>query len=426
MLSLYLIIMLQSHLTQFTRKEAPRDEESLNAQLLLRAGFIDKLMAGVYSYLPLGLRVLQRITQVVREEMDGIGGQEVLMPVLHPKENWQTTGRWDGLDVLFKIISRDKREYALGPTHEEIIVPLAQKSQFSYKDMPFGLYQIQTKFRDEARAKSGLMRGREFLMKDLYSFHPDAACLQRYYDMVAEAYTRIFSRLGLHALKVEASGGTFSKFSHEFQVLTPNGEDEIIHCSSCSFANNREITELKEGDACPSCGALVRVSAGSEVGNIFQLNTKYSKPFNLTFKDAAGAEHDVLMGCYGIGISRLMGVIAEVSHDDKGLVWPASVAPFAMHLIALQNADAAVSEQVYARARGLYEDLCAQGVDVLFDDRTDVSAGEKFAESDLIGIPVRLVISAKTGDKVEIKRRGEAEASLVDFSQITQYVTSTR
>lgn len=408
--------MKQSLLPSFTRKEAPRDEEAYNAQLLIRAGFVEKVMAGVYSYLPLGLRVLKNIETIIREEMNAAGAYEILMPVLSPKENWKQTGRWDSLDVLFKVTARDSKEYALGPTHEELVVPLAQKTIFSYKDLPFGVYQIQTKFRDEARAKSGLLRGREFLMKDLYSFHATQEDLEKYYGMMKEVYMKVFQRLGLSALLVEASGGSFSKFSHEFQVPLETGEDVVVVCDGCGRAQNREINTAHDGDACDACGYAVRCISATEVGNIFELKTKYSEPFGLEFRDTDGTTRPVLMGCYGIGVSRLMGVIAEIFHDEKGLMWPSAVAPFSVHVIALQGSD-----DVVRRASELYTTLSHAGISVLFDDRADVSVGEKFAESDLLGIPVRCVISEKTGDKVEIKRRNESEMKLVDFSEVTTY-----
>jgi prolyl-tRNA synthetase len=402
--------MLQSSLFTKTLREAPKDEESLNAKLLIRAGYVDKLMAGVYTFLPLGLRVLRKIENIVREEMSNIGGEEVLMPTLQPKEPWITTGRWEGFDALFKAVSHyNEAQFALGPTHEEVIVPLAKKYVFSYRDLPFAAYQIQTKLRDEPRAKSGLLRGREFRMKDLYSFHADAADLDGYYEQAKEAYRAVFGRLGLEALIVEASGGTFSKLSHEFQVLIPAGEDTVYHCAHCGFAKNKEIIdeELKGlgiGDSgkCPACGGELQVSAGAEVGNIFKLNTKYSDPFELTYKDESGAALPVVMGCYGIGTSRIMGVIAEKYADDKGLVWPEAVAPFRVHLLALGGVSGSA----------IYDNLQAAGVEVLYDER-DVSAGEKFADADLLGIPFRAVVSSKTGDKIEVKRRGSGEAELL-------------
>ena len=413
--------MRQSQLPSFIRKDFPKDEEAYNAQILIRAGFVDKVMAGVYSYLPLGLRVLHRIEDVVRKRMNELGASEIVMPVLHPKENWQKTGRWSDLDVLFKVIARDKKEYALGPTHEEIVAPLGQKAIASYKDLPFALYQIQTKFRDEPRAKSGLLRGREFLMKDLYSFHATEHDLESYYARAIEAYRAIFADLGLDAVLVEASGGTFSKYSHEFQILIDAGEDTIIYCAQCRFAQNKEINDSQDGDPCLQCGAPLALRSGAEVGNIFQLKQKYSEPFGLSYRDAQGGQKTVMMGCYGIGISRLMGVCAELFHDDRGLSWPAAIAPFNAHLIVLPGADVAAGEQIRQRADALYNQLIAAGVDVLYDDRQEATAGEKFAEADLIGIHVRLVVSQKTGDRVEVKKRSDVSTMLVDFNEAVPY-----
>lgn len=353
--------MLQSQIPDFIRKEFPKDEEAYNAKILIRAGFIDKLMAGVYSYLPLGVRVLSKINSIIREEMNRIGGQEILMPALTPKENWQQTGRWATFDALFKVIARDKKEYALGATHEEVIVPLAQKVIFSYKDLPFGLYQIQTKFRDEPRAKSGMLRGKEFMMKDLYSFHTDQKDLDDYYQKAIKAYQTIFKRLGLDAWLVEASGGTFSKYSHEFQVFSPNGEDLVVYCQKCRFAQNSEINSAKKGDKCSQCGGLLDVSPAIEVGNIFKLGTKYSEPFSLKYRDNGGSEKTVVMGCYGIGTSRLMGALAEVFHDGSGLIWPKTAAPFEVHLIALPSSDEEEAKKVFKRAQEIHDQLESLG-----------------------------------------------------------------
>ncbi len=403
--------MKQSELFVKTLREAPKDEESANAKLLLRAGFVDKVMAGVYTFLPLGLRVMNKIETVIREEMNAIGGQEVLMPALQPKELWATTGRWESFEALYKVTSHFKdTQYALGPTHEEVVVPLAKKFIFSYKDLPFSVYQIQTKFRDEARPKSGLLRGREFKMKDLYSYHEGPEDLLKYYEIAKKAYSKLFKRLGLKSLVVEASGGTFSKYSHEFQVLSPSGEDVIYHCVKGDFAKNKEIiepkliAEIEQGKGvCPDCGGKLMSSTGIEVGNIFQLNTKYSDPFNLKYKDAEGNEKQVYMGCYGIGVSRLFGTIAEVFHDEKGLMWPEQVAPFKVHLIELNGAS----------AKKLYAELLKLGVEVLYDDR-DVSAGQKLNDADLIGLPYRAVVSPKTAKKIELKARNSNAVKLVD------------
>lgn len=406
--------MKQSQYFLKTSKAAPKDDVSVNARLLEQAGFVQKVMAGVYSYLPLGLRVLQKVENIIREEMNVIGASEVLMPALQPKENWEATGRWDGLDVLFKVESQHGYKAALGPTHEEIVTPMAQSVIGSYRDLPKAVYQIQTKFRDEARAKAGLMRGREFRMKDLYSFHATEEDLTSYYNKVAEAYKRIFERLGIPALYVEASGGTFSKYSHEFQVETPNGEDTVYVCNKCSLAVNKEI--YTDDKVCTNCNVRdYRETKASEVGNIFELKTKYSDSFNLKFTDEDGSQKTVLMGCYGIGPSRCMGVVVEQHFDDKGIIWPESVAPFKVHLLALSSKEEIVSKA----ADDLYQSLQAAGVEVLYDDR-DASAGEKFADSDLIGIPYRVVISPKTiaEDKVEFKPRSAQEAELVSISEL--------
>jgi len=403
--------MRQSNYFLKTSKTRPAEDVSVNAILLEQGGFVQKVMAGVYSYLPLGNRVLRKIENIVRREMDAIGGQEIFLPSLHPKANWEATGRWKDFDVLFKIKSQHGYEYALGPTHEEVITPMAQSVISSYKDLPTAVYQIQTKFRDEVRAKSGLLRGREFRMKDLYSFHSSSEDLEKYYTQVAmPAYKKVFQRLGLDALLTEASGGSFSKFSHEFQVEIENGEDTIYICEKCSLAKNKEVFE--DGAGCSNCGKTSwRETSASEVGNIFKLETKYSVPFNLQFTDAEGGRKNVIMGCYGIGTSRLMGVMVEKFHDNKGIIWPESVAPFKVHLIALKGAE--------EQAEKLYNQLLEQGVEVLYDDR-DTSAGTKFADSDLIGIPYRIVVSPKTLEKgsVELKKRAEKDFQLVKTDDI--------
>lgn len=409
--------MRLSKLFSKTSKQVPSEEISKNAQLLIRAGYVDKVAAGVYSFLPLGVRVIERISQIVREEMDAIGGQEILMPVLHPKENWVKTGRWKELDVLFKVKGQ-AGEFALGPTHEEIVVPLASRYISSYTDLPQYVYQIQTKFRDEPRSKSGLLRGREFLMKDLYSFHTSEADLDAYYDKARAAYKKVFERLGLEAIEAEASGGTFSKYSHEYQVICESGEDEIIYCPGGDYAQNKEIAVAQEGKQCDlGHGPLKKVKT-IEVGNIFKLKTKYSEPFDLKFTDSDGKQKLVVMGCYGIGISRLMGAIVEVFADDKGIVWPESVSPFRAHLVHIED------KESESWAKQTYDKLTKAGVDVLWDDRENVSAGEKFADSDLIGIPVRLVVSKKVGKgKVEWKKRGEDKMETLTLDEVIKKLT---
>ena len=410
--------MLQSKLFGKTLKESPKDEVSVNAIFLTRSGFIDKLTAGVYTYLPLGLLVLNKIKQIVREEMNRIDGQEILMPALHPKEIWMQTGRWTepGVEVMFQFKGRSSKEYGLGWTHEEIITPLVKKFINSYKDLPIYLYQIQDKFRNEPRAKSGLLRGIEFSMKDLYSFHTDEKDLEDYYQKAMVAYQKVFKRCGLESLVTEASGGSFSKYSHEFQVLTQYGEDTIFYCDKCGYAQNKEIAEIKAGDKCPKCKTgLIKEDKSIEVGNIFQLKTKYSEPFKLDYVDEAGKHKPVIMGCYGIGPSRVMGSVVEVYHDDKGIIWPESIAPFLVHLLQIGE-DKAIAQ----KAEGVYNKLLALGIEVLFDDRVGLTAGQKFAGADLLGIPYRLVVSAKTGDKIEVKKRSEQKAEIMTLDELVK------
>lgn len=411
--------MRQSQLFTKTRKTAPKDEVAKNAQLLIRAGYIHKEMAGVYSYLPLGIRTLRKIENIVREEMNAIGGQEIQMATLHPSENWKKTGGWDAVDVLFKIQSRTEKEYALGQSEEEIVTPIAQEYAASYRDIPVAIYQIGQKYRDELRAKSGIMRGREFGMKDMYSFHETQEDFDRFYEKAKGAYLKVYERCGLVAKVTEASGGAFSeKLSYEFMVLTDAGEDDIVYCAVCTHCANIEVSKAKEGDACPKCGksALAKATA-AEVGNVFDLGQKYPKAFGYTFKDKDGKDTTPIMGCYGIGTTRLMGTIVEVLSDEKGIVWPASVAPFDVHLISLTGGNA----DIIAEADKLYELLREHGIDVLYDDR-DMRAGEKFADSDLIGIPTRLIVSEKTISQggVEVIARASGTTAFVSDSSIIE------
>lgn len=380
-------------------------------------------MAGVYTYLPLGLRVLKKIEQIVREEMDNIGGQEVLMPILHPKNIWETTGQWKKLDVLFELESRTGKEYALGQSEEEVVTPLVMKRIITYKDLPQNAYQINWKFRDELRSKSGILRGREFLMKDMYSFHENQEDFDRFYTIVKNAYLKIYTRMGLTAKVTEASGGSFSeKISYEFMVLTDAGEDDILYCSECEFCVNVEIAKVKLSDLCPKCGKSNLMSArASEAGNVFDLGQKYGKDFNLTFTDSNGKKAYPVMGCYGIGISRAMGIIVEKYHDERGILWPESVAPFAAHLVVLQNQEAGIRKQ----AEELYKKLIEAGVEVLYDER-DMSAGNKFVDADLIGIPVRLVVSPKTEGKIEWKKRNETETELLDMESVINGLVASK
>ncbi|MCL5006722.1 MAG: His/Gly/Thr/Pro-type tRNA ligase C-terminal domain-containing protein [Patescibacteria group bacterium] len=402
--------MRQSELFVKTQREDPKEEESVNAKLLIRAGYVDKVMAGVYTLLPLGQRVIKKIEGIIREEMERIGGVEIFMPTLQPAANWEKTGRYEVYDTLFKFKSFfSKSDYVLGPTHEEIVTPLMGKFVFSYKDLPLAVFQIQNKFRDELRSKSGLLRGREFLMKDLYSFHSSEEDLEKFYKRVSSSYGKIFRRVGIGRLTyfTYASGGTFSKYSHEFQTLTSAGEDVIYICNKCRVAVNREIIEDLHG-ACPECGNKdLREEKAIEVANIFPLKTRFSSAFGLKFAGADGRENLVQMGCYGIGLSRLLGTVVEVAHDDKGIIWPEQIAPFKFHLIELKK----------GKGRDLYRRLTKAGAEVLYDDR-EATAGEKFADADLIGIPWRLVVSEKTKNKIEIKKRGESKSKLVNYGDL--------
>jgi prolyl-tRNA synthetase len=401
-----------------TQKQDPKDEISINARLLIRGGYIDKLMAGVYTLLPLGLKVYKKIEQIIREEMDAIGGQELSMPAMHPRENWEITGRWDAMDDLYKLPIGDNKEAALGATHEEIVSPLAKKMINSYKDLPKYVYQFQNKFRREKRAKSGILRGREFTMKDLYSFHATQESLDEFYDQAAAAYVKIFSRCGIgdKTYFTYAGGGTFSKYSHEFQTLTSAGEDFIYICDKCRVAINQEIIADLD-HKCPVCGnSGLREEKAVEVGNIFKLGTKYSAPFDLAYTDKEGNKRPVIMGCFGIGLQRLLGTIIEISHDDRGIIWPPAVSPYKVHIVAINLDKEAVSDS----AEKLYADLRAAGIEAMYDDRPEISAGEKFSDADLIGCPFRVVVSEKTAgsNAFELKRRIGGDSKMVSGAEL--------
>ncbi len=412
--------MLQSKLFYKSQKNKTGNADSVSHDLLVRSGYVDQLMSGVYSFLPLGYRVLKNIENIIRENMEAVGGQELLLPVLQPKENWQKTNRWDTLDILFKVKGSGDKEYAMGPTHEEVITPLAKKMVFSYRDLPFYVFQIQTKFRDELRAKSGILRTREFLMKDLYSFHTAQADLDAYYEKLAKTYTAIFKACGIGKItyRTLASGGSFSKYSDEYQMVTDAGEDIIYVCKKCGIAINKEIKH--ENIACPKCqSSEFEEKKSIEVGNIFNLGTGFSKPFDLKFTDKDGHDKPVLMGCYGIGLGRLMGAIVEASHDDNGIIWPKSVTPFLVHVISLGT-----DKKIKTSAEKLYKSLQENNIQVLWDDRENKGAGEKFAESDLLGIPYRLVISEKTlaAGSVEIKERGKEKVKLIKLADVIKSI----
>ncbi len=410
--------MRYSQLFGKTSKNIPSDADSINAKLLTQAGFISKQLSGIYTYLPLGFRVLTKIQNIIREEITAVGGQEIFMPVLSQLENWQISGR-NTLDILFKLKGSGNADLVLNPTHEEVVTPLAKKYTFSYRDLPFALFQIQTKFRNEPRAKSGLLRGREFSMKDLYSFHRDEADLDNYYEQVKKAYFKIYQRLGLgeNTILTYASGGSFSQFSHEFQAITPQGEDTIYLCEKCQVAVNKEIIDTQR--ICPECcNPDLKEIKGIEVGNIFKLKTKFSKAFDFTFVDSDGKKKIVQMGCYGLGPSRTMGAIVENFYDKKGIIWPKSVTPYQVHLIGLDGL-----------GEDLYQKLLSENIDVLFDDRDNVTAGAKFADADLIGIPICLIISKRSQNKggIEYKLRSKNESQIIDhkslISRISEFYT---
>ena len=409
--------MLQSKLFSKTLRQAPQEEISVNARLLTRAGYIHRQLAGVYSYLPLGVRVLEKIKDIVRQEMNAIGGQEIYLPALQSKELWQETGRWDSLqEIMFQFKGREGKAMGLGVSHEEVVVDIARQYVKSYRDLPFSLYQIQDKFRNEPRAKSGLLRGREFNMKDLYSFHRDEKDLADFYDQAIKAYQKIFKRLGLNSMVTEASGGVFSKEnSHEFQVATENGEDRIMACPKGDFAENTEISKLKDGGQCPKCGAKVKLVKSIEVGNIFKLGCKYSHDMKLTFTDESGQEKEVVMGCYGFGPSRVMGAVVEVNHDNKGIIWPREITPFQAHLLLLDGAKK-------AEAGKLYDRLTKSDFDVLYDDREE-SAGVKLNDADLIGITVQMVIGSKTEKGVEFRLRGGSLDKEIGYDKVVEALT---
>ena len=411
--------MKQSKLFPKTKKEAPKGAESINHKLLVRAGFIDQLMAGSWTLLPLGFRVVNKINQIIREEMNVIDCQEMLMPLLHPRAIWGETGRWGSSkdnplgaqEIMYQFKDIHGKEYALSFTHEEIVMDLLRKNIKSYQDLPVYLYHFSTKFRNELRARSGILRGREFMMKDAYSAHTSEKDLMNYYEKMKNAYSKIFKRLGFDFKITEASGGVFTtNHTHEFQVLCDTGEDTIYYCDNCDWGQNKEIFDGKSGEKCPSCkkGKIVEAKV-IEVGNIFPLGTWYAERMRVYYTDKKGMKKPVWFGSYGIGPTRVLGALVEVSHDEKGIIWYPQVSPFDVHLIELPAGD----------AKEIYEKLTDLGVEVLWDDR-EVGAGEKFADADLIGIPVRLVVSDKTKGKVEWKKRDSKKTEIMTLEEVVK------
>lgn len=401
----------------FTRtlKDAPADEVSRNAQLLIRAGFVYKVMAGVYAYTPFGIAVLERIKQIVREEMNAVGGQELIMSALQRKDTWEVTGRWDdeAVDVWFKSKLKDETEVGFGWSHEEAIIEMMKQYIKSYKDLPASVYQIQTKLRNELRAKSGIMRGREFVMKDMYSMHATAEDCDAYYERVIEAYNRVYARLGLgnSTFVTFASGGSFTKFSHEFQTICEAGEDTLYVNSDQTVAVNEEVLE----DASQELGidkASLTPVVSAEVGNIFKFGTAKSEQMNFMYTGEDGKQHPVYLASYGIGITRVMGVIVEKFADEKGIVWPENVAPARVYLVQ-------IGRESVALAGELYDELTAKGVEVIYDDR-DERPGTKFADAELMGIPYRATVSDRLlrDQKFELTSRATGETALLTRDEL--------
>jgi prolyl-tRNA synthetase len=411
--------MKQSHLFTKTKKESPSDEVSLNAELLIKGGFIHKEMAGVYSYLPLGLRVIKKIEEIIRQEMNAIDGTEMRTSVFQNKEVWEKSNRWDDkiVDNWFKTKLQNGTELGLSFTNEEAYANILKQYINSYKDLPIYPYDFKNIFRNEVRSKSGILRGREFYWKALYSFSKNEEEHNIFYEKAKQAYKNIFARVGIgHVTYVTfASGGTFSKFSHEFQTLTGAGEDIIYIDENKGIAINKEVytDEVIESLGMEKSNLVEKKAI--EVGNIFSLGTKFSEPFDLKYKDENGKDNFVIMGSYGVGLGRLMGTVVEVLSDDKGIIWPENIAPFKVHLIVLGN-----DEKIIKEAEALYEELLKKGIEVLFDDREGISAGEKFADADLIGIPYRIVVSKRSLEDggFEIKKRTEDKGKIIKNEEL--------
>lgn len=404
-----------SHLFTKTSKTAPSDEVAKNAQLLIRAGFVYKVMAGVYAYTPLGLKVLENIKQIVREEMDAVGGQELIMTNLQPKETWETTTRWsdDVVDVWFKTKLKDETEVGLAWSHEEAIMEMMQQFIKSYKDLPTSVYQFQTKLRNELRAKSGIMRGREFVMKDMYSLHATGEDLDDYYNRVIDAYNRVYARLGIggDTYVTFASGGAFTKFSHEFQTICEAGEDILYVHRQKNIAVNEEVLD----DAIAELGINkeeLEVVKSAEVGNIFNFGTEKAEQMGITFMDKEGKQQPIYLASYGIGITRVMGVIVEKMADEKGIVWPEAIAPYKVYLVRIGG------EEAIKHADDLYKELTSKGIEVLYDDR-DERPGTKFADAELMGIPYRVTVSDRLIEKGEYEYTVRADGTTQTLTRDT-------
>ncbi|MDD5145003.1 MAG: His/Gly/Thr/Pro-type tRNA ligase C-terminal domain-containing protein [Candidatus Pacebacteria bacterium] len=412
--------MRQSNLFTKTKKETPKGATFISHQLLLRAGFVYQFASGIYALLPLGFRVLQNIEKNIRAEFNKIGIQELRMSVLHPAELWKKTGRWEAAGKeLWKTKSRTGEDMALAMTHEETISAIAADILRKENELPFIVNQFSTKVRDEERPRGGLLRLREFLMQDAYSFDKDEKGLDSSFDKMIGVYKNIFEKMDIPAIAVKASAGLMGGAdSYEFMVVSSSGEDEIVFCSKCGFGANVEI--FKKGDECPECKNATEIKKSIEVGHAFKLGTKYSKAMNIMYEDSKGEKHYVQMGCYGIGMERLIATAVEISHDERGIIWPKTIAPFNVHLLSLRGGEKAADK--------LYQDLEKEGIEVFYDDMEDKSAGEKFADADLIGIPLRIVVSERTikEDSVEVKERDKKETKLIKLKELIDYCVSNK
>ena len=413
--------MKQTLLFAPTLREMPKEAEAISHKILLRGGYIKQNAAGVYTYMPLGYRVIKKIENIIREELDKIGCSELLMPTLQTKDLWIESGRWEAYGKeLMRIKDRHDREFCLGPTHEEVITSIVRDFVTSYKKLPLALYQIQTKFRDEFRPRFGLMRGREFIMKDLYTFSATQEDLDDWYLKVRKAYQNIMDRLELHYRIVRANSGAIGgNSSEEFMVLCDIGEDTIVYSDSSDFAGNTELYDLKEGDPSPDGVGTIKTAKGIEAGHIFKLGTKYSEPLKAMFIDKDGKQKPIIMGCYGIGVSRVMMAVIEQNNDENGMIWPKSIAPFDVHVVPV---DVKKADQLEA-AEKIYADLKTAGFDVLLDDRKE-RAGVKFSDADLIGLPIRVTVGRGIADglvEVKVRQTGEvAEVAVADLMTFVQ------
>lgn len=403
-----------------TLREDPKEAEISSHKFMLRAGYIKQVAAGVYAYLPLALRSLKKVETIIREELDKIGCAELLMPALQPAELWQESGRWNQYgDTLMRMKDRHDRDFALGPTHEEVITYLVRDVLNSYKKLPVSLYQIQTKFRDELRPRFGLMRGREFVMKDAYSFHDSYESLNKTYNDFYQAYTNIFTRCGLHFRAVQADSGNIGgSESCEFMALTEVGEDTIVYSDSSDFAANIEVYNLPEGAPSPDGKGTIRHAKGIEVGHIFKLGTKYSSAMKAQFKDENNNLKDIIMGCYGIGVSRVLMAVIEQNHDDNGIIWPKALAPYDVHVIIIDTKN----EKQVQTANYLEDLLTKNNYEVLVDDRNE-RPGVKFVESDLIGLPVRISLGRSLEQGlVEVKFRNSQDKVEIKLEDLLTYL----